>query len=57
MRKVRDAVATSLLRGVALIVPDEPLSMSPVQVETFAARNPNNCRPVQPLGERVPYRG
>ncbi|MCY3873208.1 MAG: hypothetical protein OXF88_02825 [Rhodobacteraceae bacterium] len=57
MKKARDAVATSLLGGVVWIVPDEPLSMSPAQVETFAALYPYNCRPVQPLGERDPYRG
>ncbi len=43
--------------GVAWIVLDESLSMSPAQIESFAALYPHNCRPVQPLGERVLYRG
>ena len=43
--------------GVAWVIPDEPLSLSPVQIATFAATYPNNFRPVQPLGERVLYRG
>lgn len=47
--------ATPRTEGVAWIVLDEPLSMSPAQAETFAVLYPHNCRPVQPLSERVPY--
>ena len=43
--------------GVAWIVPDEPLPMSPAQIAAFAAIYPNNRRPVQPLGDRDLWRG
>lgn len=43
--------------GVAWIVPDEPLAMSPAQIAAFAAIYPNNRRPVQPLGDRDLLRG
>ena len=43
--------------GVAWIVPDEPLPMSPAQIAAFAAIYPNNRRPVQPLGDRDLLRG
>ena len=43
--------------GVAWVIPAEPLSMSAAQIAAFAAIYPHNCRPVQPLGERVLYRG
>ncbi len=43
--------------GVAWIIPFKTLSMSAGQIDAFAAIHPNNCRPVQPLGERVLYRG
>ncbi|MCY4546797.1 MAG: carbonic anhydrase family protein [Defluviicoccus sp.] len=39
--------------GVAWAVLAEPLAMSAGQIAAFAALYPNNCRPVQPLGERV----
>ena len=42
--------------GVAWVIPAEPLSMSAAQIAAFAAIYPHNCRPVQPLGERVLYR-
>ena len=34
-----------------------PLSVSAPQITAFAAIRPQYCRPVQPLGERVLYRG
>ena len=43
--------------GVAWIVPDAPLPMSPDQIAAFAAIYPNNRRPVQPLGDRDLRRG
>ena len=43
--------------GVAWIVPDRPLPMSPAQIAAFAAIYPNNRRPVQPLGDRDLLRG
>ena len=43
--------------GVAWVIPCDPLSMSAVQIAAFAAIHPHNCRPVQPLGERILYRG
>lgn len=43
--------------GVAWIVPDQPLPMSPAQIAAFAAIYPNNRRPVQPLGGRDLLRG
>ena len=43
--------------GVAWVIPTELLSMSAAQIAAFAAIYPYNCRPVQPLGERVLYRG
>ncbi len=43
--------------GVAWIIPDAPLSMSLAQIDAFAAIYPKNCRPVQPLGDRVLRRG
>lgn len=43
--------------GVAWIVLTEQLTLSPGQIEAFAAIFPNNYRPVQPLGERVLVRG
>ena len=45
------------MEGVAWIVADAPRSMSAAQTTGFAAICPCNCRPVQPLGERVAYRG
>ena len=43
--------------GVAWVVLAEALALSSGQIEAFAAIYPNNCRPVQPLGERVLHRG
>ena len=43
--------------GVAWIIPDAPLTMSASQIAAFAALYPNNCRPVQPLGDRDLCRG
>ena len=43
--------------GVAWIIPFETLSMSAAQIDAFSAIHPHNCRPVQPLCERVLYRG
>ena len=43
--------------GVAWIVLTEPLTLSAAQIDAFAALYPNNCRPVQPLGDRVLRRG
>lgn len=43
--------------GVAWIVLDTPLPMSPAQIAAFAALYPNNYRPVQPLGDRDLCRG
>ena len=45
------------IEGVAWIVADAPRSMSAAQITAFAPICPCNCRPVQPLGERVAYRG
>ena len=43
--------------GVAWVVMEEPVSMSPAQIAAFASLYPNNFRPVQPLGERILRRG
>ena len=43
--------------GVAWVVLTEVLALSSGQIEAFAAIYRNNYRPVQPLGERVLYRG
>ena len=43
--------------GVAWVVLAEPLTLSAAQIDAFGAIYPNNRRPVQPLGERVPWRG
>ncbi len=43
--------------GVAWVVLTEPLTLSAAQIEAFATIYPNNCRPAQPLGERVLWRG
>ena len=43
--------------GVAWVVLTEPLTLSAAQIDAFAALHPNNCRPLQPLGERVLRRG
>ncbi len=48
---------TPCTEGVAWIVPDAPLPMSPAQIAAFAAIYPNNRRPVQPLGDRDLLRG
>ena len=42
---------------VAWVISAEPLSMSAAQIAAFTAIYPHNCRSVQPLGERVFYRG
>lgn len=39
--------------GVDWVILTEPLTMSAEQIAAFGAIYPNNCRPVQPLGERV----
>ena len=38
---------------VARLIPDVPLSMSAAQITAFAAIYPRNCRPAQPLGQRI----
>ncbi len=43
--------------GVTWMIFTESLSLSRDQIRAFAAIYPNNYRPVQPLGERVLYRG
>ena len=43
--------------GVAWVILAEQLTLSAAQIDTFAAIYPNNCRPVQPLGERALVRG
>ena len=42
---------------VAQVILDVPLPMSAAQITAFTVICPRNCRPVQPLGERVLYRG
>ena len=39
--------------GVAWVILAGTLSVSPEQIEAFAAKYGCNCRPVQPLGERI----
>ncbi|MCY3776496.1 MAG: carbonic anhydrase family protein [Candidatus Aminicenantes bacterium] len=39
--------------GVDWVVLTEPLSMSKTQIASFGAIYPQNCRPVQPLGDRL----
>ena len=43
--------------GVAWVILTEPLTLSADQIDAFAAIHPNNRRPVQPLGDRVLWRG
>ena len=43
--------------GVAWVILAEPLTLSPAQIGAFGAIYPNNRRPVQPLGERLLWRG
>ena len=38
---------------VAQVIPDVPLSMSAAQITALAAIYPRNCRPAQPLGQRI----
>ena len=40
---------------VAQGIPDVPVSMSAAQITAFAAIYPRNCRPAQPLGERISF--
>ena len=47
----------ALPEGVAWVVLAEPLTLSAAQIDAFGAIYPNNRRPVQPLGERVLWRG
>ncbi len=42
---------------VAWVVFTEFLALSGDQIDAFAALHPHNYRPVQPLGERILYRG
>ncbi len=43
--------------GVSWIVMTQEMTMSTDQITEFGSIHPNNYRPVQPLGERVLYRG